>query len=254
MYRLLRLTMFALPCLMTLNVLAQEGKPTSKPPVEGKVKTLADYGQKAHEEDRPQPPLFFREEWKRQSPDEPLQHPVTQGNVGNPNLELKLYGPSGSSIQMSGAADLPTHPPHMYTALCEQTCALALRDKNNYVDLSGYGKIHWLSRESGMHQLHAIVKLADGRWLVAEHGDAVGLDLHPSEFTLSDSRWIELDINRVVTVGRWLDKVDLSKVDEVGFTTLMPGSGHGYGGYADVGWWEVYGTPIPRSGGATKKP
>jgi hypothetical protein len=42
--------------------------------------------------------------------------------------------------------------------------------------------------------------------------------------------------------------MDLSKVDEIGFTDLMPGSGHGDGGYSDLGWIEVYGKPVPRSG------
>jgi hypothetical protein len=38
---------------------------------------------------------------------------------------------------------------------------------------------------------------------------------------------------------RLLDKVDLTKVDEIGFVDLTPGSGHGRGGFSDVGWIEV---------------
>lgn len=201
----------------------------------------------AHETPREAAPLFFREGWKV-TPGIPLLHPAGQGDVGNPNLELALYGPSGKEILMNGAPDLPLNPPHFWTGMCEQTCAAALHDRNNYVDLSGWGKIRWVTREGGLNQLHVILKLADGTWLVSEHGDAVGLDHHVSEFTLSESRWIGLDINRVVTRGLLTDKVDLSKVDEIGFTTLMPGSGHGYGGYADMVWMEVYGKPVPRLG------
>jgi hypothetical protein len=40
--------------------------------------------------------------------------------------------------------------------------------------------------------------------------------------------------------------VDLSKVDEVGFADLMPGSGHGAGGYVNVSTFEVYGRPVKR--------
>jgi len=40
---------------------------------------------------------------------------------------------------------------------------------------------------------------------------------------------------------------NLSKVDEIGFVDLTPGSGHGQGGYSDVGWIEVYGKPVPCS-------
>jgi hypothetical protein len=49
-----------------------------------------------------------------------------------------------------------------------------------------------------------------------------------------------------VTQGTLLDKVDLSKVDEIGFADLMPGSGHGPGGWSDVAQLEVYGKPVTR--------
>jgi hypothetical protein len=42
--------------------------------------------------------------------------------------------------------------------------------------------------------------------------------------------------------------VDLSRVDEIGFGDLTPGSGHGTGGYSDVAWIEVYGKPVKREG------
>jgi hypothetical protein len=35
-------------------------------------------------------------------------------------------------------------------------------------------------------------------------------------------------------------------VDEVGFVDLTPGSGHGFGGFSNVGWIEVYGNAVPR--------
>ena len=48
--------------------------------------------------------------------------------------------------------------------------------------------------------------------------------------------------------GKWVDHPDLSKVDEIGFTDLMAGSGHGPGGWSDVGRIEVYGKPVKRDG------
>jgi len=45
----------------------------------------------------------------------------------------------------------------------------------------------------------------------------------------------------------WITNPDLSRVDEVGFVDLMPGSGHGNGGWSDLAWIEVYGKPVPRS-------
>jgi hypothetical protein len=197
----------------------------------------------------PPAPLFFRSEWTGT----PAQHPVTQKDLVDQQLELKLYGPSGKQIatasagapSMTGAA-----PPHVFTGLCEQTCAAALRDRNRYVDLSGLGKIRWVDKVSGLHRVHPILKLADGTWILGEHEDSNHADFHVSEFTLAESRWIKLDIEKVITRGNWLSEreVDLTKVDEIGFTSLMPGSGHGDGGFMDMGWIEVYGKPVPRTG------
>ena len=47
-------------------------------------------------------------------------------------------------------------------------------------------------------------------------------------------------------LGRWVEKPDLSRVDEIGFADLMPGSGHGWGGFVNVGRIDVYGTPVKR--------
>jgi hypothetical protein len=44
----------------------------------------------------------------------------------------------------------------------------------------------------------------------------------------------------------WAPNVDLSRIDEVGFVDLMPGSGHGTGGYIQLGRIEVYGKTVPR--------
>jgi len=53
-------------------------------------------------------------------------------------------------------------------------------------------------------------------------------------------------MDRVVAVGAWIEHPNLGKVDEVGFADLMPGSGHGSGGYLNVGRIEVYGKPVKR--------
>ena len=49
-----------------------------------------------------------------------------------------------------------------------------------------------------------------------------------------------------MTVGDWVAKPDLTKVDEVGFADLLPGSGHGPGSYANVGRIEVDGRAVKR--------
>jgi hypothetical protein len=191
------------------------------------------------------PALFFSEEWKPAAkPAEAAVNPAEA--TSNPSLELKLYGADGKNIQLTGAAGNESNPLHLWTGLCEQVCAAALRDKDNYVDLTGLAMIRWVTKTSGFHQVHPILKLADGTWLVGDHADGSTTDWHQDEFSIGDVRWMKLNIAKVVTTGNWVNNPDLSKVDEVGFTDLLPGSGHGPGGWSDVGKIEVFGKPVKR--------
>jgi hypothetical protein len=188
------------------------------------------------------PPLFFREEWK-QTP-AGGEHPVNPAEaLSNPNLELKLYG---KEVLLTGSEKDENNPIHLWTGLCATPCAVALRDRNNYGDLTGLARIRWVTKVSGFHQVRPIVKLADGTWLVGDHTDGSTVDWLQSEFAISDVRWLRLDIAAVVTKGNIVDKPDLSKVDEIGFVDLTPGSGHGPGGWIDVAAIEVFAKPIKR--------
>lgn len=189
------------------------------------------------------PPLFLKEEWKEPKGEQAV---IPADSVSNPNLELKLYGASGKDIQITGNAGNEANPVHLWTGLCEQTCAATLRDKENYVDLTGLAMIRWVTKTSGFQKVHPVLKLADGTWLVGDHADGSISDWHDDEFSLADVRWLRLNIAKVVTTGNWVNNPDLSKVDEIGFTSLMPGSGHGPGGWIDVGKIEVYGKPVKR--------
>ena len=66
----------------------------------------------------------------------------------------------------------------------------------------------------------------------------------------------ELDPKTALTSGasngNWVTKADLSKVDEIGFTDLMAGAGHGAGGSSRISWIEVYGNPVKRDSGAAQ--
>ena len=189
-------------------------------------------------------PLFLREEWK-QTP-AGGEHPVTQESIANPNLELKLYGTTSKEVQLTGSADNENNPTHVWTGMCTTPCAVAFRDKNNVADLSGLARIKWVTKVSGFHQVRPIVKLADGTWLVGDHSDGSTVDWLTSEFSLAEVRWLTLDITNIVTKGNVVEKPDLTKVDEIGFADLMPGSGHGPGGWSDVAAIEVYGKPVKR--------
>jgi hypothetical protein len=196
---------------------------------------------------RLRPELFFKEEWKQQTPPENPDLPVSQAYVRNGDLELKLYGPSGKSLVITGRDTDAQNPTHVWTGLCASTCAMTLRHKNSFVDLTGQAKVRWVTKVSGFHQIHPIVKLADGTFLAGDFADGSRTDWVESEFYFADVKWVKLDPERVVTVGAMLDKVDLSKVDEFGWSDLMPSSGHGQGGWADVGKIELYGKAVPRS-------
>jgi hypothetical protein len=147
---------------------------------------------------------------------------------------------------LTGSAQDENNPIHLWTGGCTTPCAVALRDRSHYGDLTGLARIPWVTKVSGFHQVRPIVKLADGTWLVGDHTDGSTGDWLQSEFSLADVRWLRLDINAVVTKGNFVDKPDLSKVDEIGFVDLVPGSGHGPGGWIDVATFEVFGKPIQR--------
>jgi len=216
---------------LTFGALGQEPSAVEgKGPAKGKAKKAT------------RPPLFFHEVWKQFGAG--VEQGAGQGAVSSPNLELKLYG--GPQMTLSGNLGDDSNPLHLWTGLCTATCAASLRDKDNYVDLTGLGRIRWSTKTSGLQQIHPIIKLADGTWLAGNRGYGSTVDWLENELFLSDMRWVKLDMKRVVTVGGWVDNPDLSRVDEVGFTDLMPGSGHGQGGWSDVALFEVYGKPVKR--------
>lgn len=189
-------------------------------------------------------PLFFKEEWKQS--EKGGEHPVDPAEaVSNPNLELKVYGDVKNLLE-TGAPGDETNPTHLWTGTCEKTCAATLRDKNNFADLTGLARIRWVTKTSGFQKVHPLIKLADGTWLVGDHGDGSTVDWLENEFAIGDVRWMRLNIEKVATTGNMVPNPDLSKVDEIGFTDLMPGSGHGPGGWVDVATIEVFAKPVPR--------
>lgn len=200
------------------------------------------------------PPLFFRESWKDPlETDGKVELGVRQSHLESPNLELRLYGPPNNiDIRIVRHTAPKDDPTYIFTGYTPANWALTLRDKNNYVDLSGpVAKIRWRTKMAGFHLLRPVLRLADGTFLVGDHVEAYSADWNVTEFPLIDVRWRGLDIDRGVVEtmdGQWKKDPDLSRVDEVGFTDLMRGSGGGPGGGTRVDWIEVYGNPVPRAG------
>jgi hypothetical protein len=196
------------------------------------------------------PPVFFSEGWKALAtpPDDHGAWPASQAGVASSNLELELHGQSAKEVQLvsvRGSADL--YPLNLWTGTTTSPSAATLRDRNRFVDLSSpLAKIRWVVRTSGFHQIRPVLKLADGTWLVGDRTTGPFSDFNQADVTIADVRWLKLDIDRVVTVGTWVDHPDLRKVDSIGFADLLPGSGHGPGGYVNVGRIEVYGDAVKR--------
>ena len=208
---------------------------------------------------------------------------ITPAAVTSPDLELKVYDPQAARIrefaknppagsrardwggiacvQLSGynqtptpekvVAGQPSDPPNLWTGICMSGVAVTLRHRTTDVDLTGLARIRWVTRTSGFHVVRPVLKLADGTWLVGDYGEGLPSSnstlFLESEFAIASIRWLALDIERVVTRGTWVEKPDLSRVEEVGFADLLPGSGHGWGGFVNVGKIEVYGKPVPRT-------
>jgi hypothetical protein len=134
--------------------------------------------------------------------------------------------------------------------MCTSPCAFTLRDKTNFADLTGLARIKMVTKTSGYHKVHPLVKLADGTMLVGDREEGSPVDWLESDIAVSDLKWRKMDPERAVTTGDWVNAPNLSKVDEIGFVDLMPGSGHGQGGWSDVGKIEVYAKQVKREGAA----
>lgn len=185
------------------------------------------------------PGLFFREDWK----EIPAATPVTQQHVSNKDLLMKLYGPGADSIKKSHHEAPVDDPYYIWSGTCQGNWAVTLMHNKSFVDLTGYSKVMWRSKQAGLRCLHLIIKLADGTWLVSSQGDCLSKDWRITEFNIQDLSWYSLNIKAIIEI-KPVSNPDLSKVDEIGFTDLMTGGGSDACSRLD--WIEVYGKPVPR--------
>jgi len=179
------------------------------------------------------PGLFFREDWK----ETPAEIPLHQGHVSHPHLIVSLHGPGQDSLKKSHHDTPPDDPYYVWSGLCSGNWAVSLQHGELSMNLTGPSKIRWRSKQSGFRELHVVLRLQDGSWLVSRQGDGPSADWRITEFNIPDLDWYGLDMD-AVTETRQVENPDLSKVVEVGFTDLMPG------GKSDacsrLDWIEVY--------------
>lgn len=194
-------------------------------------------GAQAPEDNRP--PVFFREDWK----EIPAVAPVTQEHVAATNLLLALYGPGKDGVRKSHHDTPKDDPYYIWLGSCPANCAIGLRHKDAFVDLTGLAKVRWRTKQTGFRSLRLTLKLANGQWLVSDYAEGPAPDWHESEFSIAALRWRRLNIETVVE-GAWVEKPDLSRVDEIGWTELAPGGGTPASSRVD--WIEVHGRPVKR--------
>ncbi len=185
------------------------------------------------------PELFFREDWK----ETPAEIPLSQKYVSNTDLLVNLYGAGKDSLKKSNHQKPVDDPFYIWSGLCLGNWMVTLKHKSNNVDLSGFAKIRWHSKQAGLRQLRIALKLADGSWLVSNQFAGPSKDWQNWEFNVLDIEWHKLDAERVVETGI-AKGPKLSNVAEIGFTDLMPGGKSTACSRLD--WIEVYGKPVNR--------
>lgn len=185
------------------------------------------------------PPLFWHEDFK----ETPAATPVTQEHLSSRNLRLALYGHGKAGMKKSHHDTPADDPYYVWDGTCEGNCAISLREEANYADLTGLAKIRWRTKQSGFRRLHLILKLAGGAWLVSGPLEGASTDWRETERCIEDMRWRRLDIATLVE-GADVEHPDLSRVDEIGWSTLMTGGGTPASSRVD--WIAVYARAVPR--------
>jgi hypothetical protein len=185
------------------------------------------------------PGLFFREDWKETPPEIPL----SQNHVSNTDLLVQLYGAGKDSLKKSNHEKPVDDPFYVWSGLCLGNWLVSLKHKEYNADLTGFAKIRWRSKQAGLRELRIALKLANGTWLVSDLSDGPSKDWRITEFNLQDIRWNLLDIEKVTETGP-APNPDLSNVEEIGFTDLMPGGKSAACSRLD--WIEVDGKKVNR--------
>src|SRR5580765_7789274 len=160
------------------------------------------------------PPLLFREDWKipkheGAATDENTR--FTPDVVTSERIEAKLYGPGSAPVRAAeheGRVDL-------WNGLATSPVAVTLRDKRNYVDLTGLARVRWIVRTNAIHTVYPVVKFADGTLAVGNRGISTDGEFLQVEVAFGGMKWFTLDPARLVVMLEVMNP-DLSRVDEVG--------------------------------------
>ncbi len=190
------------------------------------------------------PPLLFREDWrvpKHEGAATDENTRFTPEVVTSDRIEARLYGPGSAPVRAAeheGRIDL-------WNGLATSPVAVTLRDKRNYVDLTGLARLRWIVRTNAIHSLYPVVKLADGTLAAGSRSITTDGDFLQVEIAFTGMKWFKLDPQKIVVMTE-VKSPDLSKVDEVGLVSLAPGGGHGIAGSFNLSTVELFAKGTPR--------
>ena len=192
----------------------------------------------------PRPHLLYSEPWrlppyKGEQTDENMR--FTPAVVTNSRVEAKLYGTDASVIR----AAVHEERIDLWNGMASSPVAVTVRDRRNYVDLTGAARLRWILRTNAIHAMNPVVRLADGRLIVGDRGINTYGEFLTVEIAFTGMRWYGLDPVKVVVLTE-VTNPDLRKVDEVGVAMLSPGGGHGFAGSANLSTVELFAYPTPR--------
>jgi hypothetical protein len=163
--------------------------------------------------------------------------------VANSNLEVHLYGIGKDSLKKSNHEKPVDDPYYVWSGPCLGNWMVTLKHSSQNVDLRDYAKVKFRSKQAGLRELRITLKLNNGDWLISDLSAGSSSDWRIWEFNLMDISWHKLNAESIVSVGLEKDP-DLSNIEEIGFTDLMPGARSKACSRLD--WVEVYGKPVPR--------
>jgi hypothetical protein len=195
-------------------------------------------------------PLIFEETWNNL----PMAQPMTQAHLSNRNLTLHLYG-DVSAIRKSA------HPTENYTYTGESVTnwAVTFSEPGSLYNLSRNGKVRLKTRNSGWRLTHIVIRTADGRYFVSEEGNGESTYWIERDYILADLTWRNLmmedrptnasnqrqpDPKRTPIIPTSRGTPDLTKIEEIGFSDLMPGGW--IPASSRVNAFSVFGAKTPR--------
>jgi hypothetical protein len=201
----------------------------------------------------PKPQLLFSMTFENEA-----RMPLSQNVLTTPDADLHLYGAGKDIIIAVGKGP---YAPHTFNGYCDRPCGFTVSDRKNYFDLRENANIQFTTIVSGFHRVRPLIRLADGTLLIGDQADGSTADWHPFEISFSDVRWLKLDPKLGVTLGdSWVPNPDLSRVEEVGYFDVIPGSGPRVeglpvekmppappGGWIAVSSFQLWGKPVPRN-------